>query len=114
MRTFFLLLCLSYVLYRGAEFNYSLLQMGHLAKGGCSHGRGDERPPWTRDQPVLPAEVVAPTPLSMRAAISVDGEAQIVRLGVKIFFSSSTSWYDCDECEFKPNKKEIDQSLLSV
>ena len=94
--------------------SYSLLQMGHLSKGGCSHGREDEQPPWTREQTVLPAEVVAPTPLSMGAAISVGREAQIVRLGVEMVFSSSSSWYHCEKCEFKPNKKEIDQSLLSI
>ena len=46
----------------------------------------NEQPPWTREQSVLPAEVVAPTPLIMGAAISVGGEAQIVRLGVKMVF----------------------------
>ena len=69
----------------------SLTQMGHLVQEGCSHERGDEQPPWTREQPVLLAEVVAPTPLSMGAAISVSGEAQIVRLGVKMVFPSSSS-----------------------
>ena len=59
---------------------------GTPGKGGCSHGREDEQPPWTREQPVLPAEVVAPIPLSMGAAISVGGEAQIGQLGVKIVF----------------------------
>ena len=76
-------------------------------------GGMNEQPPWTREQSVLPAEVVAPTPLIMGAAISVGGEAQIVRLGVKMIFPSSSSWYHCEKCEFKP-KKKINQSLLSM
>ena len=59
---------------------------------GAAPRRGrDEQPSWTREQPVLLAEVVAPTPLSMRAAISFSREAQIVRLGVKMVFPSSSS-----------------------
>ena len=52
---------------------------------GAAPRRGrDEQPSWTREQPVLPAEVVAPPLLSRGAAISVSGGAQIVRLTVKM------------------------------
>ena len=44
----------------------------------------DVQPSGTREQPVLPAEVVAPPLLSMGAAISVGGGAQIDRLTVKM------------------------------
>ena len=42
------------------------------------------QPSWTRVQPVLPAEVVAPPLLSRGAAISGSGGAQIDRLAVKM------------------------------
>ena len=52
---------------------------------GAAPQRGrDEQPSWTREQPVLPAEVVAPPLLSRGAAISVGGGAQIVQLTVKM------------------------------
>ena len=52
---------------------------------GAAPRRGrDVQPSWTRVQPVLPAEVVAPPLLSMGAAISVSGGAQIDRLTVKM------------------------------
>ena len=54
---------------------------------GAAPLRGrDVQPSWTRVQPVLPAEVVAPPLLSMGAAISVGGGAQIDRLTVKMAF----------------------------
>ena len=56
---------------------------------GAAPRRGrDEQPSWTREQPVLPAEVVAPPLLSRGAAISVGGGAQIDRLTVKMAFFS--------------------------
>ena len=51
----------------------------HPAADGTpgKEGRGrDVQPSWTREQPVLPAEVVAPSLLSKGAAISVGGGAQ--------------------------------------
>ena len=52
---------------------------------GAAPWRGrDEQPSWTREQPVLLAEVVAPPLLSRGAAISGSGGAQIDRLAVKM------------------------------
>ena len=52
---------------------------------GAAPLRGrDVQPSGTREQPVLPAEVVAPPLLSMGAAISLSGGAQINQLTVKM------------------------------
>ena len=55
-------------------------------RGAAPRRRRDMQPSWTRVQPVLPAEVVAPPLLSKGAAISVGGGAQIDRLTVKMAF----------------------------
>ena len=79
------------MLYGGAEIKDSrereLLPAadGTHGKEGDAPWRGrDEQPSWTREQPVLLAEVVAPPLLSRGAAISGSGCAQIDRLAVKM------------------------------
>ena len=68
---------------------------------GAAPWRGrDEQPSWTREQPVLLAEVVAPPLLSRGAAISGSGGAQIDRLAVKMSNRCSSGLSCCCSCSF--------------
>ena len=89
MRTFFILLCQSYVSYSGAEINdlgnqsCSLLQMGHLARGAAPMGGGTSSPPDQGAACFAGGGGCADPP---EHGSSHFGEAQIVQLGVKIVF----------------------------
>ena len=78
--------------------------MGHLVRGAAPMGGGTSSPP---DQGAACFAGGGGCVDLPEHGSSHFGEAQIVRLGVKIVFSSSSSWNHCEKCEFKPNNKKL-------
>ena len=73
--------------------------MGHLVRGAAPMGGGTSSPPDQGAACFAGGGGCADPP---EHGSSHFGEAQIVQLGVKIVFSSSSSWYHYEELEFKP------------